>query len=67
MADYIHRCGRTGRVGSVAPGRITNLICGPIEARLVQDIEVRLYFIFYSLVIKIMFSIHRLQLETELL
>ena len=40
MSDYIHRCGRVGRVGSAhASGVITTLVCHPSEADLVQKIE----------------------------
>lgn len=38
-ADYIHRSGRTGRIGSPADCRITNLISWPREVELVQKIE----------------------------
>lgn len=37
-ADYIHRCGRTGRLGS-AGGAVTNFVAWPREVRLVQRIE----------------------------
>lgn len=39
MADYIHRCGRTGRVGSPAGCMISNLISTTEEVKLVQKIE----------------------------
>ncbi|XP_067010151.2 probable ATP-dependent RNA helicase DDX28 isoform X2 [Anabrus simplex] len=39
MADYIHRCGRTGRVGSSPHCRITNFVSGRQEIQLVQNIE----------------------------
>ncbi|XP_047001920.1 probable ATP-dependent RNA helicase DDX28 [Schistocerca americana] len=39
MADYIHRCGRTGRVGSSSGCHITNFVEGPREIKLCQDIE----------------------------
>ncbi|XP_072756777.1 probable ATP-dependent RNA helicase DDX28 [Anoplolepis gracilipes] len=38
-ADYIHRCGRTGRVGSVKDCRVTNFISTPLEINVVQKIE----------------------------
>ncbi|XP_011305083.1 probable ATP-dependent RNA helicase DDX28 [Fopius arisanus] len=38
-ADYIHRCGRTGRVGSKTPGRVINFICHPLEIKLAKKIE----------------------------
>nr|CAD7265710.1 unnamed protein product [Timema shepardi] len=39
MADYIHRCGRTGRVGSSKDGHVTNFVAGDLEVNLVQEIE----------------------------
>ncbi|XKL66598.1 hypothetical protein PGB90_010018 [Kerria lacca] len=39
ISDYIHRCGRTGRLGSDFPGKVTNLISGKNEISLVQKIE----------------------------
>lgn len=39
MADYIHRCGRTGRCGSSKDCEITNLVSGYREIELVQKIE----------------------------
>ncbi|KDR24181.1 probable ATP-dependent RNA helicase DDX28 isoform X2 [Zootermopsis nevadensis] len=39
MADYIHRCGRTGRVGSDEGSRVSNLIVSSREVELVQKIE----------------------------
>lgn len=39
MADYIHRCGRTGRVGSSSDCHITNFVEGPREVELCQEIE----------------------------
>lgn len=38
-ADYIHRCGRIGRVGSKRDCRVTNFISRPLEIKLVQIIE----------------------------
>ncbi|CAG9785803.1 unnamed protein product [Diatraea saccharalis] len=38
-ADYIHRCGRTGRLGSTQNCSITNFISWPREIQLVQKIE----------------------------
>lgn len=38
-ADYIHRCGRTGRVGGVKDCRVTNFISTPSEISVVQKIE----------------------------
>lgn len=39
-ADYIHRIGRTGRLGSPELCKVTNFVSGPEEIRLVQQIEV---------------------------
>ncbi|KAF4521557.1 hypothetical protein B566_EDAN001277 [Ephemera danica] len=39
IADYIHRCGRIGRVSSDSAGKVINFVCGPQEAKLVQVIE----------------------------
>lgn len=40
MSDYIHRCGRTGRVGSHLPsGIVTTFVCHPTEVDVVQKIE----------------------------
>ncbi|CAH0581603.1 unnamed protein product [Chrysodeixis includens] len=38
-ADYIHRCGRTGRIGSPPDCSVTNFIAWPREIELVQKIE----------------------------
>lgn len=38
-ADYIHRCGRTGRVGGVKYCNVTNFISSLREIELVQQIE----------------------------
>ena len=38
VSDYVHRCGRVGRVGS-SSGIVTTLVCHPTEAELVQKIE----------------------------
>lgn len=40
MADYIHRCGRTGRVGSAEGCHVSNFIAGLREVELVQKIEI---------------------------
>lgn len=40
MADYIHRCGRTGRCGSSHDCLVTNFISGNREVELVNKIEV---------------------------
>jgi superfamily II DNA/RNA helicase len=40
MADYIHRCGRTGRVGSDEGSHVSNFIVNSREVELVQKIEV---------------------------
>lgn len=40
MADYIHRCGRTGRIGSSDSCSITNFVAGVKEIELVNKIEV---------------------------
>ena len=40
ISDYIHRCGRVGRIGSHLPsGLVTTLICHASEADLVRKIE----------------------------
>lgn len=39
MSDYIHRCGRTGRLGSEKNGIVTNLVSSKSEVDLVQKIE----------------------------
>jgi len=41
LADYIHRCGRTGRVGSENGGHVTSFVSRVIEFETVQEIEVR--------------------------
>ncbi|KAL4710585.1 hypothetical protein ACJJTC_003221 [Scirpophaga incertulas] len=41
-ADYIHRCGRTGRLGSGDNCRVTNFIAWPREIQMVQKIETSL-------------------------
>ncbi|XP_047530312.1 probable ATP-dependent RNA helicase DDX28 [Vanessa atalanta] len=38
-ADYIHRCGRTGRLGSDVDCNVTNFIAWPREIQVVQKIE----------------------------
>lgn len=38
-SDYIHRCGRTGRVGSTGDSRVTNFISQPLEFVVVRKIE----------------------------
>lgn len=38
-ADYIHRCGRTGRIGSPEDCLVTNFIAWPREIKQVQRIE----------------------------
>lgn len=38
-SDYIHRCGRTGRIGTVGECRVTNFISKPGEVAVVQKIE----------------------------
>ncbi|XP_012541487.1 probable ATP-dependent RNA helicase DDX28 [Monomorium pharaonis] len=38
-ADYIHRCGRTGRIGSVKDCRVDNFISTPVEVAVVRKIE----------------------------
>lgn len=40
IADYVHRCGRTGRVGSTAGSVVTNFVQHPWEVELVKKIEV---------------------------
>ncbi|XP_063603489.1 probable ATP-dependent RNA helicase DDX28 [Penaeus indicus] len=39
MSDYIHRCGRTGRVGSHLTGQVTSFVHRPQEVELLQKIE----------------------------
>ncbi|XP_045480996.1 probable ATP-dependent RNA helicase DDX28 [Harmonia axyridis] len=39
-ADYLHRIGRVGRIGSPKDCKVTNLICGGQEITLLQEIEV---------------------------
>ncbi|XP_014674418.1 PREDICTED: LOW QUALITY PROTEIN: probable ATP-dependent RNA helicase DDX28 [Priapulus caudatus] len=39
MSDYIHRCGRTGRVGTLHGGHVTNFVCFKNNVELVQQIE----------------------------
>ncbi|KOB70916.1 putative ATP-dependent RNA helicase DDX28, partial [Operophtera brumata] len=38
-ADYIHRCGRTGRIGSPANCSVTNFVAWPREVAIVQKME----------------------------
>ncbi|KAL3265906.1 hypothetical protein HHI36_010096, partial [Cryptolaemus montrouzieri] len=38
-ADYLHRIGRVGRIGSPANCKVTNFVCGGQEIDLVQQIE----------------------------
>jgi superfamily II DNA/RNA helicase len=39
ISDYIHRCGRVGRVGNPSTGIVTTFVCHPTEAEIVQKIE----------------------------
>jgi len=39
IADYLHRIGRVGRLGSVDGGIITNFVTKAYEADLVKNIE----------------------------
>lgn len=39
ISDYIHRCGRIGRVGHQSTGTVTTFVCHPTEAELVQKLE----------------------------
>lgn len=39
LADYIHRCGRTGRCGTRGECLVTSFISTPTEIRLVQKLE----------------------------
>lgn len=55
MSDYIHRCGRTGRLGSEKNGIVTNLVSSKSEVDLVQKIEVNFY-VFHVIILKIEFS-----------
>lgn len=47
MADYIHRCGRTGRLNAGIDGKVTNYICTESEVNLVQKIEVIITIFYY--------------------
>lgn len=47
MADYLHRIGRTGRFGSLESCKVTNFVAGPQEAKLVQNIEVKIVVIMF--------------------
>ena len=38
-ADYLHRVGRVGRVGSKFKPKVTSLVCGQTSVRVVQDLE----------------------------
>lgn len=40
IADYIHRCGRTGRLNAGMDGKVTNFVSTDNEVELVQKIEV---------------------------
>lgn len=42
-ADYLHRCGRTGRIGSPEKCQITNFVSKGSEVNLLQKIEVNLH------------------------
>lgn len=46
MADYIHRCGRTGRCGSPSENLITNFITRLKEVDLLNSIEVSIVFYY---------------------
>lgn len=39
-ADYLHRCGRVGRIDSEARGKVINFVNGPAEIKNVHAIEV---------------------------
>lgn len=39
VSDYIHRCGRIGRVGDLTPSLVTNFISSRREVEVVQRIE----------------------------
>ena len=39
MFDYVHRVGRVGRVSSPQGAKVTSLVRGPVEVKLVQDLE----------------------------
>jgi len=39
IADYIHRCGRTGRLNSGTDGKVTNFVSTAYDVELVQKIE----------------------------
>ncbi|XP_076305820.1 putative ATP-dependent RNA helicase Dbp21E2 isoform X1 [Tachypleus tridentatus] len=39
ISDYIHRAGRTGRVGAQNDGHVTNFVCTPAAINIVQKIE----------------------------
>jgi len=38
-ADYLHRVGRVGRVGSKFNPKVTSLVCGQTSVKVVQDLE----------------------------
>lgn len=50
-ADYLHRIGRVGRLGSPESCKVTNFISSPQEINLVQQIEVRLVLEIFSEII----------------
>lgn len=39
MSDYVHRVGRVGRVGSPAGAKVTSFVRGPVEVKILQQIE----------------------------
>ncbi|XP_075225253.1 putative ATP-dependent RNA helicase Dbp21E2 isoform X2 [Lycorma delicatula] len=39
IADYIHRCGRTGRAGTSTECKVTNFVVGKRDVEIVQQIE----------------------------
>ena len=43
VSDYIHRCGRVGRVGSQGHGKVTSFISSNWEVELLWQIEVCLF------------------------
>lgn len=44
VSDYIHRCGRVGRIGSHGHGTVTNFISENWEVELLWQIEVSAHY-----------------------
>lgn len=47
-ADYIHRAGRVGRIGSPDGCYVTNFVSGIKEVEIVQKIEVKWFIFFFN-------------------